>query len=146
MRIPTNLARKRYQRQSNTKMAPFFDVKAALAGIAYTEDVVKYTEILITPEVVLQSTFSCFLLQLLGQNKVSWAGRPSARTRFCCLVLTQCRRGLNLPTSIKISNFLFCVTRSLFSGMVTYYYMHFTIYIHTVHIFSASTLKSKFSI
>ena len=33
------------------------------AGIAYTKDIVKYTEILITPEVVL---FLVFLLQLLS--------------------------------------------------------------------------------
>ena len=62
-------------------------LKWLLAGIANTEDVVKYTEILITLEVVLQSTFSNFLLQLLGSNKVSWAGSPSAHT-MCCPILT----------------------------------------------------------
>ena len=39
-----------------------------------------------TPKVALQSPISLFLLQLLGYNKVSWAGHPSARTRFCLLV------------------------------------------------------------
>ena len=38
-------------------------LKRLLVVIVYTEDVVKYTEISMTPEVVLQSTFSRFLLQ-----------------------------------------------------------------------------------
>ena len=62
-------------------------LKRLLAEIANMEGVVKYTEILTTLEVVLQSTLSNFLLQLLGSNKVSWAGSPSVRTT-CCPILT----------------------------------------------------------
>ena len=67
------------------------------------EDVVKYTEILMTPEVVFHSTFSRFLL-----NKVSWARRPLCIQVLSFSVLTQCRGWLYLFTSIKISIFLLC--------------------------------------
>ena len=80
-------------------------------------------EILTTLEVVLQSTFSRFLFQLLGYHKVSWASRPSTGTRFCPLVLTQHRGGFNIPTSITNSISLFYVTWSLSSGTVLYTYM-----------------------
>ena len=71
-----------------------------LAGIAYAEDIVKYTEILITPEVVLQSTFPRFLLNC------------SARIR-------QVGPAIHSLAS-KSRFFLFCATRSLISGTVTY--------------------------
>ena len=55
----------------------------------------------------------------LELGKLGW---PSLRAYKVSLfsVLTQCRGGLNLLTSIKISNFFILRTRSLFSGTVTY--------------------------
>ena len=47
-------------------------LKQLLAGIAYTKDVVKYMEILITTSI---SVF-LFLTSIAQLNKVSWAGPP----------------------------------------------------------------------
>ena len=62
-------------------------------------------------------------------------GRPAVPQLLLVLafsVLTQRRGGLNLLTSIKISIFLFCQTRSLFSFMVTYCFIQNNILVGTI--------------
>ena len=78
----------------------------------------------ITPEVALQSTFSRFFTTIARLEKVK-SGRLSLRAFkvLCFSILAQHSGGLNLPTSIKNSNFFILLDRSLFSDMVTYVFV-----------------------
>ena len=70
----------------------------------YTEDLVKYTEILVILEVVLQSMFSRFYFNCSVRI---WQAVPRVYKVLPFSVLTQRRGMLNLFTSIKISILLF---------------------------------------